>query len=380
MLTIAAIGIAPPPGLAAVGKSLLEAAQPVGKSMVEAFIATPLYQALVVPQARATMVKTAEANGVPWTEAKEWIEGQGDWEMDEAALAAAEPVDVPEYYRRPFHAYDEGNLCWEAAWEQEVAGRAVGARNFPAYGSEGEDAFRGAFDDALDAMGAHCPPDATLVDFGCATGVSTRRLAERYPQARSIVGLDLSPHFLAVGRRLQALAPGRPPWVNAVDAAPLAGRVEYRRADCAATGLADGSADAVSLSLVIHELPPSATRAVCAEALRVLKPGGQLWVTEMDFESEAYAKLRANPMLFSLVRSTEPYLDEYADYQPSLPADLVDIGFGPVKLQAATGRHFACVATKPVDAAAPRAVDDRRAETAKEDTHLRTFVQVKSDE
>ena len=32
------------------------------------------------------------------------------------------------------------------------------------------------------------------------------------------------------------------------------------------------------------------------------------------------------------------------------------------------------------DAAAPRAVDDRRAETAKEDTHLRTFVQVKSDE
>ena len=204
MLTVAAIGIAPPPGLAAVGKSLLEAAQPVGKSMVEAFIATPLYQALVVPQARATMVKTAEANGVPWTEAKEWIEGQGDWEMDEAALAAAEPVDVPEYYRRPFHAYDAGNLCWEAAWEQEVAGRAVGARNFPAYGSEGEDAFRGAFDDALDAMGAHCPPDATLVDFGCATGVSTRRLAERYPQARSIVGLDLSPHFLAVGRRLRA--------------------------------------------------------------------------------------------------------------------------------------------------------------------------------
>ena len=166
-----------------------------------------------------------------------------------------------------------------------------------------------------------------------------------------------------------------------VDAAPLAGRVEYRRADCAATALADGSADAVSLSLVIHELPPSATRAVCAEALRVLKPGGQLWVTEMDFESEAYAKLAPTTMLFSLVRSTEPYLDEYADYQPSLPADLVDIGFVvPVRLQAATGRHFACVATKPVDAAAPRAVDDRRAETAKEDTHLRTFVQVKSDD
>ena len=332
-----------------------------------------------MPQARATMVKTAEANGVPWTEAKEWIEGQGDWEMDEAALAAAEPVDVPEYYRRPFHAYDAGNLCWEAAWEQEVAGRAVGARNFPAYGSEGEDAFRGAFDDALDAMGAHCPPDATLVDFGCATGVSTRRLAERYPQARSDRRAPLAAlsggRAAAAGARAGAAAVGERGGRRAAR-----GESRERRADCAATGLADGSADAVSLSLVIHELPPSATRAVCAEALRVLKPGGQLWVTEMDFESEAYAKLRANPMLFSLVRSTEPYLDEYADYQPSLPADLVDIGFGPVKLQAATGRHFACVATKPTDAAAPRAVDDRRAETAKEDTHLRTFVQVKSDE
>ena len=41
----------------------------------------------------------------------------------------------------------------------------------------------------------------------------------------------------------------------------------------------------VSLSLVIHELPPAATREVAAEALRLLKPGGQLWVTEMDFET-----------------------------------------------------------------------------------------------
>lgn len=110
--------------------------------------------------------------------------------------------------------------------------------------------------------------------------------------------------------------------------------------------------------------------------MRVLRPGGQLWVTEMDFETEGFAKLRANPLLFSLIRSTEPYLDVYADWMPSLPAALAALGFGPVRLAAATGRHFALVATKPREgdgAAAPGLVDDRRRETAKVDTHLKTW-------
>ena len=72
------------------------------------------------------------------------------WELD----AEDADVAVPAYYRQPFHAYEPGNLCWEAAWEAEVAGRAVGARNYPAFGADGEEAFRGAFDDALVAAGA----------------------------------------------------------------------------------------------------------------------------------------------------------------------------------------------------------------------------------
>ena len=103
---------------------------------------------------------------------------------------------------------------------------------------------------------------------------------------------------------------------------------------------------------------------------------GQLWVTEMDFETEGFAKLRANPLLFSLIRSTEPYLDVYADWMPQLPSALAEIGFGPVRLAAATGRHFALVATKPAPGEAgrtPGEIDDRRQQTAKEDTHLKTW-------
>ena len=95
----------------------------------------------------------------------------------------------------------------------------------------------------------------------------------------------------------------------------------------------------------------------------------------------AFAKLRANPLLFSLIRSTEPYLDVYADYQTSggLPADLAACGFAQIRLTAATGRHFALVATKGSaegglpDGGTDAMIDDRRAEFAKPDTHLKTW-------
>ena len=292
-------------------------------------------------------------------------------------LPADAEVPVPEYYQQPFHAYEEGNLCWEAALEGEIASRAVGARNFPDAGADGEEAFRSAFDDALDSIGATVPEGGTLVDLGCGSGVSTRRLAHNFPQAASVRGLDLSPHFVAVGRRLLELAPAgpnaaSPTWVNAV--AKDDPRVRLDVADIAQTGLADCSVDVASLMLVAHELPPSATREIAAEALRVLKPGGQLWLCEMDFATEGFSKLRANPLLFALIRATEPYLDVYADYQPTLPHDLAAMGFDEVRLTAATGRHFAMVATKAAAGATPRGtVDDRRQETAKVDAHLKTW-------
>lgn len=260
--------------------------------LLDAALASPLYKAVLVPQAKSTMVRTAESNGVPWRDALTWIQQQGPWELttaqDGKVSSDEDSVLIPEYYRRPFHAYEEGNLCWDAAWEGEIASRAVGARNYPAFGADGEEAFRGAFDEALLSIGAACPDGGTIIDFGCGSGVSTRRLATNFPAATSVLGLDLSPHFLAVGRKLLDIAPEgggalNRPWVNRVDADP---RITLSRADVASTGLPDACADVVCLSLVVHELPAAATRDVCAEAFRLLKPdGGQLWLTEMDFDT-----------------------------------------------------------------------------------------------
>ncbi|KAL1500604.1 hypothetical protein AB1Y20_013256 [Prymnesium parvum] len=345
----------------------------LGRWLLDAALASPLYRAVLVPQAKATMVRTAEANGVAWRESLRWIEANGPWELTDAERAAL--GRVPEYYTQPFHAYERGNLCWEAALEAEIASRAVGARNMPSHGAAGEEAFRSAFDDALAAAGARLPRGGVALDLGCGTGLSTRRLAARFPHAARVEGLDLSPHFVAVARRLPALAAAAPAaaawrWVHRREEY-LDRRVEVRCGAAEATGAAGGSVDVVNLALVLHELPPHASLAVAAEAYRVLRPGGQLWVTEMDFETPAFSKLRANPVLFALIRATEPYLDLYADFQPRLADELCKIGFGPVRLVAATGRHFALVATKGVSPGGP--VDDRRVETAKQDTHLKSW-------
>lgn len=309
---------------------------------------------------------------------------------------------IPPYYQKPFHAYETGNLSWEAAFEVEIASAAVGARNFPEYGSKGEDAFRGAFESALIEAGASVPTkkvglgdgddDAIrIIDFGCGTGMSTRRLAQNFPQADSIIGVDLSPYFVSIGKKLLELAPSSfhegGPWVSTIKPDH---RIEYVIGDAAkSTKLkelceAKGKVDVVNLQFVLHELPPDAARDMIDEAFRLLKPEGQLWICEMDFEAPAYAAQRANPLLFSLIRSTEPYLDEYAESIPDLLA-YVATKFQLVKVLPATGRHFALVAIKgsPDDEHASttsglqKLMEDLRFDKdgnyRVEDTHLPTF-------
>lgn len=354
--------------------------------LLDLALASPLWKLLLVPQARANIVKTAEANGIRWNQALAWIKEQdGPWKGDDAA-DLPDGVRYPAYYTREFHAYKNGNLSWDAAFEQELAGRAVGARNFPEAGEAGEEAFRGAFDAALEGLGADVPDGGTVVDLGCGTGTSTRRLARRWTNAGRVVGVDLSPYFVEVGRALLRIAPRGVreggPWVTTIHADP---RIELRVGDAAATGLENESVSVVNLSLVVHELPATVAMKVCDEAFRLLKPGGHLWISEMDFDSPAYAAQRENALLFSLLRSTEPYLDEYADNFALLRNHLAG-KFSSVQIAAATGRHYSLVATKGggdggsdsmVEIGSEVIIDDQRfrpdGSYAVDDTHLKPW-------
>mmetsp|Transcript_17908 Transcript_17908/g.50808 ORF Transcript_17908/g.50808 Transcript_17908/m.50808 type:complete len:448 (-) Transcript_17908:50-1393(-) len=324
----------------------------VAQKMLNVALNSPLWKLVLVPQARANIQKTAEANGIPWQRCKAWISSHVN--STSSATTLASNVEYPPYYNKSFHAYDQGNLCWDAAWEAEIASCAVGARNFPVHGARGEERFRQAFDDALVKGGAAVPQGAKILDFGCGTGASTRRLALRHPQASKIVGVDLSPYFITVGKRLLELSPdavadgnngNNGNWVINIENDD---RIEYVQHDAATFDNNGELFDIVNVQFLLHELPHYAAKEVLSNALRVLKPGGQLWVCEMDFQAPAYAAQRANPLLFALIRSTEPYLDEYADSIPGVLRFLEE-NCESTNLMAATGRHFASVSAKMVD-------------------------------
>ena len=347
------------------------------QSLLNLALASPLWKHVLVPQARQKIVDTAEENGIPWNKSLEWISSQeGPWKE----RPTLDTKEVPSYYKKAFHAYEEGNLCWEAALEVELASCAVGARNFPTFGPKGEDAFRGAFSNAFEkGLKVFVPDQAVIVDLGCGTGMSTRALARNY-DCKQIIGFDMSPYFVAVGSKLLELSPRSflegGSWVSNID---FDDRIDYRVSDATSTELLDNSVDVVNVQFVVHELPIEVSKRIMDEADRILKPGGQLWVGEMDFESPGYSTQRANPLLFSLVRATEPYLDVYAEGQTSL-FEHIAAKFANTRVTAATGRHYALVATKHGSGdstSEPGKLEDNRFDNdgnyRVEDTHLQLW-------
>jgi len=271
-------------------------------------------------QARQMMIKRAETIGVPWRDRARELRSQNL----ETELAAVEDPNLvyPEYYLRSFHAYDEGNLGWEPATEVEVAAKAVHAKIWPDTGANGDDRLRQSHLELLQKHISEAPRD--ILDLGCSVGMSTFALQETYPHAK-LTGVDLSPYFLAVAR-YQSQQRGA--------------KMNWRHAAAENTGLPDNSFDLVSLFLVCHELPQDATRKILTEVRRVLRPGGHLAIMDMNPASEIYAKMP--PYVLTLLKSTEPYLDEYFAFD--IAGEIEGAGFASPTIAFNSPRHRTIIA------------------------------------
>ncbi len=105
-----------------------------------------------------------------------------------------------------------------------------------------------------------------LLDMGCGFGKSTRPFYAEFRDAE-VTGIDIAAPCLKLAA------------VTAAD--DQARNVRYVQKRAEDTGFEDGAFDLVTSTMVLHEMPPKAIRAVIAESYRLLEPGGR--AIHLDF-------------------------------------------------------------------------------------------------
>ena len=290
--------------------------QLVGKALA----VKPLW-ALAKAQARRMMIGRAERLWIPWRETVADL-SQRDWQplWDQVYR---EGVDLPANYRASFHGYDAGHLCWQAAYEFEVASNAVHSSLYPDAGAHSDQVLRQGYHERLQQQFPQAP--TRILDLHSTVGLSTFRLEQTFPTA-TITGLNFSPYYLTLaaynaGQRGSTVKS----WVHALPEA---------------TGFPDGSFDLVSAFLLFHEMPQTTTRRIFREVRRLLPPGGCFALMDMNPESGAYQTMPA--FVMTLLKSTEPFMDAY--FNLDLRQELLEAGFDSVQLQPCTPRHRAVIA------------------------------------
>lgn len=285
-------------------------------------------------QARRVIIKKAEKNGVEWRGNYKALEKEMAVVGVEKALSESANPDItyPDYYQVPFHAYDEGNLCWPAALEAESATYAMALRIWPEEGLTGQaaqDRLRASFHKVLAEYGPQQVRD--ILDMGCSVGISTRSLHEYYKNKNTrntsvnTTGLDLSPYMLAVAKHHHQDSP-----------------IQWQHAKAEDTGLPADSFDVVTLQYVIHELPRHITQAIFTEAHRLLRPDGCIALVDNDPKSPVIQGLP--PVLFTLMKSTEPWSDDY--YTFNVESALEESGFEHAATVSINPRHRTLIGIK----------------------------------
>jgi SAM-dependent methyltransferase len=122
--------------------------------------------------------------------------------------------------------------------------------------------------DELDLL-AECAPlaDARIIELGCGAAALSRKLLARYPMAQ-VVGLEVDERQ------------------HAKNLAAPAERLSFVQAGAQAIPYPDASFDLAIMLKSLHHVPLDLIDRALAEAARVLKPGGLLYVSEPVFAGD----------------------------------------------------------------------------------------------
>lgn len=155
--------------------------------------------------------------------------------------------------------------------------------------------------------GSPLPPaldGATVLDLGCGSGRDCYVLSRLVGAHGRVIGVDMTPEQLEVARRHQAWHAER--YAYAVSNVEfLEGQIE----DLRSLGIADGSIDVVVSNCVVN-LSPDKPRLL-AEIFRVLKPGGELYFSDVYADRRLPEALRQDPVLLGECLGGALYVEDF---------------------------------------------------------------------
>lgn len=169
-----------------------------------------------------------------------------------------------------------------------------------------------------------------IFEMGTSSGHYTVALATRFPTAH-ITGCELSVPMLENAQRTG----------NEMGCA-----WRLIQAPMEETGLPGESFDLVTSYIVLHEIPVAATHAMFSEAFRLLRPGGQMLMTDIRPHRDR-DDLDVWQQEFNAVNGGEPYWREAA--QLDLAGVATQIGFVDARSYGLGEMHYpwVTIATKP---------------------------------
>jgi len=168
----------------------------------------------------------------------------------------------------------------------------------------------GQYRNMVESTLAHITEDertGATVLIASAYGNLVTRLAERLGD-NPLTVLDVAPVQLKLAERK-------------LTEAGLRDKVELRHMDAEALEFEDDSFDTGVMFLLLNEMPPEARKRALKHALRVIRPGGQLIVTEYGELGRQHFLHRFAPMRWLVMRA-EPWLDSL--WRSDLAALVVD--------------------------------------------------------
>jgi SAM-dependent methyltransferase len=154
-------------------------------------------------------------------------------------------------------------------------------------------------------------------DLGCGTGAFTRRLSAF---DLDLTGIDISPRSIEAAQRKSA-------------------RERYVVGDIRATQFADGEADIIVYSGVLHHCyEPTKRVDILREGLRILRPGGRLFAFDPSAHSPSMWLYRdPRSPLYSSKGKTQ---NEVLLNRQELRAELEEAGFSSIRIRGVSGITF----------------------------------------